>query len=287
MKTKHFLMVAMATMILSVPTFGQIKNIYLTKDSTLVIDRIYAGILSGTLFHTDSLYTTGFTGIRFGGMGSYSPAKWISFKSYAMYQADAGAASMSIQQFYVKLSPIKKLSLEFGSMATLPTEQRPHPVSGNGQFETWSESQIPGGTMNAKLKYQFTKSFQLATGIANRKGLPEYSGRITYKKIQLSGWYSKFDEKFGTAFTFDGDRVYSTFVFKQDQTIADILVIKLSKKQDISFYSDMGYDISKKDLVRGEWGFLKGFDSTWLNGLFGLGYRNEDNAIVGYWFVHL
>lgn len=300
------LMSIIAFVAISVTTlFAQITNVYpFTKDSlaksidgkdttiqvtdrTLVIDRIYAGVLSGTMFSTDSLYASGFTGVRFGAMGTYRPAKWVSFSSWAMVQIDGGAHPWSLQQFYMTVNPIQKLTLQVGSMSTLPTEQRPHPVSGSGQFETWSHSQIPGGSLAVKVKYQFTKDFELASGIALRKNLPEYSARVTYKKVQLSGWYSQCDTTYGSALTLDFSRVYSTLVWKQKQVIADILVVTLSKKQGIKLYSDMGYDFVKKDLVRGEWGLLKTFDSKWIDGLFGLGYRHEAKSVVAYLFVHL
>ncbi|MFZ2151180.1 MAG: hypothetical protein WAZ75_03290 [Candidatus Absconditicoccaceae bacterium] len=284
---KKSFVIIIAIIAISVSSFAQITGIIVTKDSSVVIDRIYAGSLSGTMLHTDSLYADGFTGVRFGAMATYKPASWISFSSWAMVQVDGGSTPWSLQQFYMTVQPSKKFTVQIGSMASIPTEQRPHPVSGNGQFETWSEASIPGGGLGVKVKYQFTSSFQLAGGVVVRKGLPEYSGRITYKKVQLSAWHSVCDTTTGAALTVDFSRVYSTFVFKQDQTIADVLVIKISKKHDLSFYSDMGYSFVKKELVRGEVGVLKGFDSKWVDGLIGLGYQHESKSVAAYLFVHL
>ncbi len=272
-------------MMVAMSSFAQITGIT-SKDSSVVIDRLYIGSLSGTLFHTDSLYQSGFTGVRFGAMATYKPASWISFSGYGMYQLETGQSSYSIQQFWMKLRPTKKWSIETGMMSTIPTEQRPHPVSSAGQFETWSESQIPGGTLGIKTKYQFTNDFQLAGGLAVRKGMPEYSARITYKWIRLSGWYAQHDSTMGTAVSVDIDRVTSTFVLKTG-TIADNLVIKISKKHDLSVYSDVGYDFDKKSLVRGEWGIFKSFQSKVMNGLICLGYRNEAKSVVGYLFIYL
>ena len=185
------------------------------------------------------------------------------------------------------VNPSKKLTLQIGSMASLPTEQRPHPVSGNGQFETWSESQIPGGGLGAKLRYQFNSNFQLAGGVVVCKGLPEYSGKITYKKVQLSAWYSEWNQKFGSALTLDLPKVYNTFVWKQDQVVSNLLVIHIASKQGISLYSDNGYDLSTKKLVRSESGAMKTFENNWIKGLFGLGYNYENRSVNGYLFVHL
>ena len=69
-------------------TFGQITNIKVSDEGT--IDKVYAGSLSGTMFSTDSLNASGFTGIRFGAMATYKMAKWVSFSSWAMVQVDGG-----------------------------------------------------------------------------------------------------------------------------------------------------------------------------------------------------
>jgi hypothetical protein len=181
-------------------------------------------------------------------------------------------------------------------MATIPTEQRPYPVSGNGQFETYTEAQIPGGSANVKVKYQFTPDFQLASGIALRKGLPEYSGRITYKGIQLSGWYAEWSKEIGSALTVSQGPVYTVLVYKQDesvpgvtqQTVANIFTLTLSKKIELSFYNDLGFKLHQDHpLDRGETGLLKGFSSKYLNGLIGLGYDYHKRWIVGYLYIHL
>lgn len=270
---------------ISILSFAQITDIKVSDEVT--IDRVYAGSLSGTMFHADSLYTTGFTGVRFGAMGTYKPASWISFGSWALVQVDGGSDAWSLQQYWMTLQPTSKLSFTFGSMASIPTEMRPHPVSGSGQFETWSQSQIPGGGLGIKTKYQFTKEFELASGVVLREDKPEYSARLTYKKFQLTGWYSTIDSTSGIAASLTHGRVFSTLVYSPDQTIADVLVITLSKKQGIKLYSDMGYSFVEKDLVRGEWGLMKTFDSKWIDGLFGLGYRHEAKSVAGYLFVHL
>ena len=199
-----------------------------------------------------------------------------------------------ITQFWVKISPIEKLNFEIGNMATLVTEQRPHPVSGDGQFETWTESQIAPMAMNGKLKYQFTDSFKIGTGIAMRNNNPEYSAMLEYKSVKISSWYGqakwnneKYGEKLGVALTINSNRVFTTLVWKQKQVISDILSIKINKDGTLQIYADNGYDIANKKLTRGEWGFLKNFKSSYAKGLFGLGYKKETRSIAGYLFVHL
>ena len=262
-------------------------------DSTITIDRIYLGSLSGTLFSTDSLHATGFTNMRFGVMATYKPAHWISFSGWGMLQSDNKGNLLSIQPVWMTLNPTKKLTLQVGSMPILPTEQRPHAVSPGGQFETWTERAIPGIAPGVKLKYDFTSEFQLAGGVSIREKMPEYSARLTYKNVKLYGWYSTADSTSGIAANIKFDRLESVLVYKPDQTVANKLVVNFSEifksleKHNLSVYSDMGYDFQKKDLVRGEWGLLKGFESQWIKGLWGIGYSHEDKAIVPYLFLHL
>jgi len=301
------LFVSIAIMAIAISSFAQVSFFPVKKDvvkgtdtikvsdSTLKVG-IYAGILSGVKFTTDSLHSEGFSGIRFGGDISYSPAKWVTFNTWGIVQIDANCPTWSLQQFYVTLRPVKGLNVSAGYMATLVTEQRPYPVSGNGQFETWSESQIPGAAMNIKLKYQVSKDFQLATGIALRQELPEYSGRITYKGIQLSAWYAQWDKEMGSALTISSGRVYTALVYKQNdaisgitqKTIADICTVTINKKHSLSVYNDIGFCLEKDHpLARGEAGLLKGFSSPWINGLIGLGWDYKNKWIVGYLYIHL
>ena len=281
----------------SFSSFAQIENVKISDQIT--INEIYAGTLSGTSFNVDSLTIGGFTSFRVGAMGTYKPAKWISFKTWGMIQAQADTSSWCLQQFWFNLSPVNRLSLEAGYMATLPTEQRPLPVTANGHFETGSEATIVGGAPTVKIKYwSADTNFKIGVGVALRNKLPEYSGMISiYKKITLSGWYGESNQRFGTALTLNFDRVYSTLVYKQDQilgekplkdkTLFNITTIQLNKGKTLALYSDVGYDFVTDKLVRGEWGLLKTFESKWVKGLIGLGYQQEIKSVVGYLFVHL
>ncbi len=312
-------------------TFGQITNLYLAKkdqvvktkdgmdsvvtiqkgntlvktvvtekviDSSIVINKIQASELIGSKYSTDKLDQTGFTSFRIGIMGTYQPTKWFAFKTWGMIQADNAVNPFSAQQSWIKLTPVKKLSIEMGYVSTIPSEQRPHPLD-EGHFETQCSATIVGAAVNAKVKYQITNDFELAGGIAVRNKLPEYSGRVTYKKIQLSAWYAQWNKKVGSALTLDFTQVNSTLVWKQDQTLADILVIKLGKTKNTLLYYDIIYDFQKKDLTRNEFGVLRCFDlvvteKVHLKGLFGLGYEhdtlhfeNNRGTINVYGYFHL
>ena len=265
--------------------FAQITNIKVSDKIT--VDKVYTGIYSNTGFSLDSLRTSSSNSVRFGAMVTYKPIKWLSVKYGAITQVEPKLTPWSIQQFWLKFDFSPKLSLETGNMATLETEQRPHPATADGQFETSSEASIPGMAMNAKLKYQINKDLQFAAGIAQRNDMPEYSGRIIYKTFQLSGWYSECSQKLGSAFTADFWRIHTNFVYIQDQLFANNSTIILSKREEVSFYNDIIYDIFAKKLSWCEVGVFKSFNSKFCQGLLGMGYVNENNSITAHFLLSL
>jgi len=174
-------------------------------------------------------------------------------------------------------------------LGTLSTENRPLPTSATGQFETWSESQIPGGSLNAKIKY-VGKNFQAGAGVGIRKNKLEYHAMIGIKdKIKFTAWHSTYNEEWGIAGTLKTKKVYNTFAIKTG-ILANIFVLHLPK--EIDFYLDTGYDFLNADfgkgqLVRAEIGILKNFKFKYGGGLIGLGYANETRTVNGYLFLHL
>lgn len=266
--------------------FSQISDVKISDK--VVMNKIYAGIYSNTAFSLDSLRVSCYNSIRLGAMTTYQPVKWLGLKYWAVSQLETGRSSpWSIQQVWLKFNLGPKISLETGNMATLQTEQRPHPATADGQFETSSEATIPGMAINVKLKYQINKDIQIACGIAQRKDLPEYSGRIIYKTFQLSGWYSEWNKKFGSALTMDFWKMHTNFVYLQDKSISNNSTITLNEKAEISFYNDVIYDLYSKNLSRFEVGGFKSFKSKYCKGLLGFGYVKENNSLTAHFLVSL
>ena len=179
-----------------------------------------------------------------------------------------------MQNFWFNFTPVKNLSINAGYAATLATEQRPHPLTGDGQFETFSEAQISGGAYNIKIVANNLGKFGFGACIAYRDNGMEYQGMLKYDWLKVSAWYDS-NQKVGSAITMNLSRVYNVTSWRQDEVIANILCIKLGKDKDYVVYSDNGYDLNTKQIVRAETGFLKNFSSSYIKGLFGLGYKYE------------
>lgn len=286
MKRSLTIIISVLTILCNVSAFGQIENIKMTSDSSLVIEKLYLGGVGNTVFSTDSMHVGNYGHIRLGVAVRWDIAKWLSLNSYYMYQIET-ESSWGLNQFSLKIAPCKKWNIQFGQMATISTQQRPHPVSGGGQFETWTEAQIPGGALGVKTTYAPNENLSFGAGVAVRNKQPEYHANISYKKLTLSGYYGIADQKAGMAFSYSGTRVWTTVVWKQDKVIADRFGCKLSKKHNICLYSDFGYDFEQQKIARGEAGIYKIFIGKHWSVLPVLGYNYQERAIRGYLFVHI
>ena len=284
MKTRH-LIVAIMMIAISVQGFGQIENIYLTNDSSMVMNRIYAGTLSGTFFSMDSLYNTNFVNVRFGAQATYKMNKTFSFSIWSFYQVDK-------QAFYatslnLKIAPTKQWDIQIGKMATLATEQRPLPVTSSGQFETWSQARGPNGALGIKSSYTFDNNIGFGAGFFEREKQPEYQADLIVKKFRITGIYTKYSDQFALVSSLFLNRFYTIIVWKQNEVLANTSCITLGKEKNIEIYSDQGIDLKTNDHIRGEIGILKNFSSQWVKGKIGGGYDIKTNMLICYLFVHL
>lgn len=286
MKSSLKFAVITLVMLCSTNVFGQIENIKMTSDSSLVLDKVYIGALGMSGFSTDSAHVSGYVNLRVGAIIHWDIVKWLTLNAFYMYQAET-KNSWGLNQFSVKIAPCKKWNIQIGNMASISTQQRPHPVSAGGQFETWTEAQIPGGGLGAKTTYSPNKNLSFGLGVVARQLQPEYHANINYKKLTLSGYYGTNDQKAGMAFTYAGNNAWTTLVWKQDKLIANTFGCKLSNKYNILMYSNIGYDLETKDLVSGEWGVYVNFTAKHCSVLPCIGYNYETRTVRGYLFIHL
>jgi hypothetical protein len=261
---------------------AQIENIRMASDSSVVIDKVYVGMLSGTAFNTKTLKTTSFVTARFGAMASWHMTKHVSVRSFGMLETDL-TRPWGIQQFYVHVAPTKHWSLTFGQMATPSTEQRPHPVSSGGQFETSTQAKIPGGAPGIKIKY--TGAITVGAGLAVRNGSAEYHAMCAKGAHTFSGYYRTSDKQKGFAYTYDGTKLYSVIVYIPRALLGTTTVLRF--KNDVAVFADVGYGLDQSKLTRMEGGCIKRFKSKWVKGLFSLTYDYKTTCVNGYVFIHL
>jgi hypothetical protein len=117
-------------------SFSQIQNIRSSDDSTLVIDTVYAGVLSSVNLNTNELTSTSSYSFRIGAMATWHATKWADVKTYGMYNRSNGK-DLIVNSFSINLHK-EQWNIEFGKMATPATEIRPLPPSSNRHFETWT-----------------------------------------------------------------------------------------------------------------------------------------------------
>lgn len=268
-------------------SFAQIENIQLSK--TVTVDKLYAGMLSGVNFSVDSLHVKTFAGVRLGALVTWRPSKYIAVSSMGVHQLEAGSSSWTTAFFHITVNPIEALTISIGNMGTLATEQRPYPASAGGQFETFTEAQIPGAALCAKASLMVVKDkLSIGAAIAERNGKAEYQLNVSWpKKFTVSAFYDDWNKEFGTAVSANFWRISEVFVWRQGNVVSNLFQLHLGRDRDWNLYSDTGYDLAKGKLVRGEWGILKEFSSKHAKGLIGPGYCHEDRSVYCYLFVHL
>jgi len=269
-------------------SFAQIENIPISKDSTIMIDKLYAGILSGGQFSIDSMYNNKFVSTRVGVMGTWQMTKWAALRSSAIYHLQKDN-TFDAEQFWAKFEPIKGLRIETGYTATLSTEQRPAMVTAGNQFETFTEAQGAGMTYNVKVAADITSKVAFGGCVAYRNKKAEYQAMVKYGWLKISGWYDAYNKKTGSMMNIDLPHVYNVTSWRQDQIVANFICVKLGKNKDYQIYSDNGYNLLSKKVVRSETGFLKTFQSCTFcaGGLFGLGYKYETRSVNGYLWLYL
>ena len=285
---KQKLFIAIVMIVISIQGFGQIKDIKINDEIT--VNKVYAGMLSGTMFSLDSLSSTNFVNVRIGSEVTYKPSKFISLHAWGIYQSDA--TNWYATSFWTKINPTKSWDIQVGKLATLATLHRPHPVTSGGQFETWAQAQSPGGALGVKTNYSFGQKTSIGIGVFQREKKPEYQVGLTISSFQIAGYYTEYSDQFCAVATLSLDRLYSTVAWKQGSDIENSVVAtttaySFGTQKDIQVYTDQGYDLTAKKFVRSETGIIKLFSSQWIKGKLAMGYNWENNTVNGYLFVYL
>lgn len=270
-----------------------------SQDSTVHVKKVYAGLYSGTFFNLDSLNSQSDITLRIGAAVDYKIFKNLTVESFAVYEKQADK-NIFITMFGLKYNFGKKSFLRIGKIPTPATLFRPHPVSGNAQFESWTTSQLPGANIGMMYHINNTNigmydgvdgiEFHISQKIFNFNFGLWRSNRIrgyvlSYKKNKISTtlFYKK---RFGSK-TFDSTTGQTLINDPGEKLIGNLFVY--SPRKDLSFYSDIGYFPENDTFPRLQIGVLKNVHVNLddLNVLVGGAWDKKTNSLVGYLQVNL
>lgn len=281
----------------------------------------YVGGLFITNFPLDSITSTYESGsIRFGTKAGWDISEHFSIGGWGVYDRFEGE-DLIIGDLTGTWNITSNLALKAGYTETPMTLLRPHPVSDFGHFEPWTYAQLPGGALGGRI--EFGRTGKLIAGASLKNGGVDYQfGAIPDTeggKLGMMFSFNSGDKNFAMAASlseleFPRGITVTCIAYMEYITLYDSLLDQKSQsglfisasfgdKKSISIYSDFGVEdryVSKMsnpddvdfktEIVRGEWGAIKSFQNigeTKLSGLFGLGYRMEDNSIKGYLMVYI
>lgn len=254
-------------------SFSQIKNIPATADSSIVIDNLYAGILSWNETRVDSFSVTAFATVRVGAMVTMKLSKKFSCNLFGVYETDGRNEPLILGQYRLQYQPSKRWKVLIGNMATPTTEQRPLPPTAGGHFETSTMSKIPGLTPGIKTSYMSSDSITTTIGYALRKGAPEYHIAVGKKHCTTAMYYQPQSNTVGVVNTIETKRIYSLSVYQSNKIISNTFVYSLNKH--FSVYNDCAYNIHDHTLESSLTGLIRKFDSRLVSGLLSFSYDSK------------
>jgi hypothetical protein len=274
--------------VLSVFVFGQLENVACSSDSSIVIERVYIGSLGNINVGSDLESESGHS-LRFGVQAYWTLSPILKIKAYSVYDRAYGE-DIVINNFSLRAQKNGFFG-EIGRMATPSTELRPLPPTADAQFETWTQSRLPGGSVGIKGGYVFAKDQVITLGLHERNGQAEYGARLQINKFNLAAAYETAGDKLSLGSSYKSKSSYhflSAVSDKEETIVGSLTIIDFQiAKQELKAYLDAGYSFSSEDFPRLEIGLLKNIEAGLAKGLFGLGWSYEIKAVKAYLFVHI
>lgn len=281
------------------PTMAQ-KAFVINNDSSLTL-KVYAGLLNWVEFSTEKISAVSKFDVRFGAAANWQINPLLSLHTSAVYGWSKDSDELVTNNFFLKIkSRNQKWLLEAGRMTTAATEVRPAPGTGDGQFETWTQSRLPNSALGAKIGREF-KFGTIKFGVAERDQRPEFSAHFATKinnhQFNLVGMLGGEDyQNFSLGLVHKIGGLYQIFVYKEEgpkdilQPEPDQIVGYFGAygfgNSGYQLYLDAGYNLDTEEMPRLEFGGIKNFSGL-VNGLIALGYNHKTNTINAYLFVHL
>ncbi len=254
-----------------------------------MIDKVYAGVLSGALYQPETKQFNNFMYTRVGAAIHWKMSKKLTYYSWTFAEYETiSQVSYGLATAYVQYVPHRKWIVNAGFSPTLTALQhRPHPASHFGQFEPSTKGRFPGAAPGVMVRYLPTENSMIGGGLSLRQNMPEYQLSGTVKNFRISGFYQVKTQTTGIGFDYKNERFSTTVLWKSNDAIANLNTFMIHRKQHLLLYSDFGYSLPNKCVVRLEGGILKLVQAKYLKALFGIGYAYETKSVKSYLLISL
>jgi hypothetical protein len=272
---------------------AQVDSSRVATDTTVVVSKLYAGMVAGPAYDIESKQVTSTINVRVGAKADWKTSDKFTISSFAFIQYDKrtdtwlGGASM-----YGKYSATNRLTVMAGVGPSLPAKyHRPLPVTSAGHFEVFTTSRLPGGLPTVNLDYNLGPQNTISLGISQFGDGAMYATSFSSKKVVMTGYYLPHTNDWGSAVTITFPRVSTILVKSHMDIVSNFTRVVLNDKKGIVFITDNGYRISSEKWVRSENGFLKTFSSKpskiqW-GGLLGVTYDAIAKRANTYLFLYI
>ena len=247
----------------------------------------YAGVLGGPKVSVDSNGVTGGVSLRIGGTGSIAPVSWFSL--YGLVACDIDE-TVSVTPWYliaINLKPSRNTTFTFGKTPSPMADIRPVTTTMSGQFEAWTQAQIPGSAIGGKISLVPKKDFLLTAGgfWRGNDASVELGLRVPYTKF--AAYYMVRSKNFGAAVDVSYKWLSQVVVYNHKQNIGFFTSLTIPKTSGVALYSDVGFDTNNWKILRGEWGIFKVFSYKMINIIIAGGYSEEIRSVKGYMMISL
>ncbi|MBP6085873.1 hypothetical protein KA478_01505 [Patescibacteria group bacterium] len=277
--------IAIISIFLTTAVVGQVENITITNDSSIVVDKAYAGVLTTTSFNTSKLQTTSDVNIRLGAMATWKLNKKVSIRGFGAWDRTS-AGQTDISAFWISYKPSTNVQITVGKAPTIGALlHRPNPVTGDGHFEASTPAQATGSLPTITMKVgTSSRHWMVGINAIGSNAMTQIGG--TYGAVTLSASYNHGTHKAAAYTTVTKGRVKTTFAWKQDDIVSDLFIFTINNPKQVYFYSDFGYKYKIGKWSSTEYGVLKLFSGK-VKGIIGVAHNPLNNALKGYAFVYL
>ncbi len=253
-----------------------------SQDSAHVLTP-YAGVLASNSVPVNRYSLSSFASARIGAKTHLPMSQKISFDSWGIIDAQTNNSYYALCATWITVTT-GKIKISAGNFAPSVTEFRPLPASASGQFETWTQSILPGKATGVKIFHAFSEKNSYSIGtFVNNNGLPLASTKITFGKTSFGGHIEK--NRYSVAFGLKSKNTNLLFVGTEKNFGSSIITEMYHG--EIQMYADIGVDRKNIQIVRAEGGLFKDFTYGKIQTIYAIGYQYEQQCLKVYIFVYI